>query len=150
MSQHSPEPWAARDYGIYSADGKCVFDEGDWKLTDEDRARVLACVNACRGIPTHVLENRQGTDTEGLRPEDWLLNTVTEDGSGYVLASPAGGVMRLTSEQRERIGKALGGLSWDVPLSDYCKCVTHTGGLADIIPSLNNVQQRPTEPAEKV
>jgi hypothetical protein len=127
-------------------------------LDSNDAARIVACVNACRGIPTHVLENWQGTDTEGLKPEDWLLNTVTEDGSGYVLASPAGGVMRLTSEQRERIGKALlllmcpkcGGLSWEVPLSDYCKCVTHTGGLADLIPSLNNVQKRPTEPAEKV
>jgi hypothetical protein len=63
--------------------------------------------NACHGIPTHVLENWQGTDCAGFEPEDWLLNPVTEDGEGYLLVSPAGGVMRLSSEQRQRLGLAL-------------------------------------------
>jgi hypothetical protein len=94
---------------------KCEGTIGSHKLLLARAERIVACVNACRGIPTHILENWQGTDTEGLKPEDWLLNTVTEDGSGYVLASPAGGVMRLTSEQRERIGKALLALASEQP-----------------------------------
>lgn len=111
---HSPEPWEysrqERLTFIRNANGSIVCYDDAPALEDQrdvDWPRIAACVNACCGIPTHVLENRNGTETNGLKPEDWLLNPVTKDGEGYILASPAGGVMCLSSEQRQRIGMAL-------------------------------------------
>ncbi len=63
---HSPEPWRASEppYGtaVFASDGRevaalCNNDDQD----EVDMQRIVACVNACRWIPTEVLEN------EGLR-----------------------------------------------------------------------------------
>jgi hypothetical protein len=51
--QHSPEPWNAdgAPYLIYPANGEAVA-----KVTmPENRARIVACVNALAGIPNEAL-----------------------------------------------------------------------------------------------
>lgn len=59
---HSPEPWNAScpcpglsRLEISDANGQCVMYDGP--MSDDDVKRVCACVNACAGIPTEVLEN---------------------------------------------------------------------------------------------
>jgi hypothetical protein len=51
-----------------------------------------------------------------MSPEDELSNPVTIDGESYALVSPAGGVMLLTSDQRERMAAMLKSLK-DIPIS---------------------------------
>jgi hypothetical protein len=63
--KHSPEPWSyarnertKRDY-VFDADGKSIII---WTpsckptFTTENAERVVACVNACRGIPNEELD----------------------------------------------------------------------------------------------
>mgnify|MGYP003392976351 CR=1 FL=1 len=62
MSEHSPEPWRVADhYGDFHA-----YDSNDNAvlttdrevlnpLRDADILRIVACVNACRGVPTEAL-----------------------------------------------------------------------------------------------
>lgn len=62
--QHSPEPWRLEDTGlplfIYDSNTQ-EFPEGNHVaevpngLRDSAK-RIVACVNACRGIPTEELE----------------------------------------------------------------------------------------------
>lgn len=66
--KHSPEPWGHFDNGfdggiVSLADGqrnKFIFGgepfEGRVEADDPDVRRAIACVNACAGIPTEVLE----------------------------------------------------------------------------------------------
>lgn len=57
---HSPEPWRKGEYDdIVDRDGVSIIFgyNGDLAFrTEEDCDRVLACVNACAGIPTENLE----------------------------------------------------------------------------------------------
>lgn len=60
----SPEPWREDvDGGIEDAKGEPVACGDDyaidwtyWSIKPDNRRRVLACVNACAGIPTEALE----------------------------------------------------------------------------------------------
>jgi hypothetical protein len=170
---HSQEPWSARDYGIYSADGKCVFDEGDWKLTDGDRARVLACVNACRGIPTEALtpdsvlksitqlgdQMRQGVHINGK----YVAHIVIEAGNLM------GDFERVVKDLRTRLPDIYGktgeihvGMSFQEKpcvnqrIAGICpSCgLEATGGYEPTCPQCGSPMmpsaQRPTEPAENV
>ncbi len=70
MSEHTPEPWAVfmsnddeKLLGVGSAEtGEGITDHrgGIWNWDDtQGRAnarRIVACVNACKGIPTEELE----------------------------------------------------------------------------------------------
>lgn len=80
MSEHSPEPWVLkladrrREYGqeveeIFSPsvrergaeqatdrDPIVETDSGYYGPTEADARRIVACVNACAGIPTEALE----------------------------------------------------------------------------------------------
>jgi hypothetical protein len=56
---HSPEPWNYGDL-LTDKDGEIIFDRGWYEgeqidPSDEDWERIVACVNACAGIPTEVL-----------------------------------------------------------------------------------------------
>ncbi len=69
---HSPEPWSEVNYtdldalkecnapfGLLAGDGKALFmtmADGNPLLLDDDSARIVACVNACAGVPTEALE----------------------------------------------------------------------------------------------
>jgi hypothetical protein len=66
MAKHSPEPWQlnlddgqafivdCKGYRITTTDPELTNP-----LSDEDAERMVACVNACRGIPTEFLQSRQ-------------------------------------------------------------------------------------------
>lgn len=73
MSEHSKEPWrlvksprlVEGDDAIVHADSRpdehgfdsAVLGASEWlRLSDADALRIVACVNACTGIPTDVLE----------------------------------------------------------------------------------------------
>ena len=54
-TEHTPEPWS---YGEDN-DGWYVEKDGlqiAHGLSEEDARRIVACVNACAGLPTEVLE----------------------------------------------------------------------------------------------
>ena len=61
MSEHTPEPWRIDDSGlrIYESGGELVANISTW-LDREDAkiyaCRIVAAVNALKGIPTEVLE----------------------------------------------------------------------------------------------
>jgi hypothetical protein len=58
-TKHTPEPWKSTgadqndEYGVWSVDGRNCIAEG---LTAANARRIVACVNACAGIPTEVME----------------------------------------------------------------------------------------------
>jgi len=69
MSEHTPEPWFAEEYfdknhdrflfDIRAENEEIVGSEGLWTSESSDRAnarRIVACVNACKGISTDRLE----------------------------------------------------------------------------------------------
>lgn len=81
MAEHSPEPWStqlirgeddmARSVvvcGLFDANGKRVADF----LCDPDLNRIVACVNACKGIPIETLEAVARGETLILRKRDKL------------------------------------------------------------------------------
>jgi len=100
-------------------------------IEEENAARIEYCVNLCRGISNETISKcilNESTQKifslyviEWIRsnphifnpdsvvicndqPWEWLESNVTADGEGYLfLQSPAGGVMRITNEQRKRI-----------------------------------------------
>lgn len=61
MPEHSPEPWGiakvegTNDGFIEDADKEVVADH-DPRMSDADLQRIVACVNACAGVPTSRLE----------------------------------------------------------------------------------------------
>ena len=81
MPEHSPEPW--RDYEkcpdmFFTADGveysirtvRSPLHEDTWMGQEmRDVRRIVACVNACRHLPTEFLEEwADGLDAVGLFP----------------------------------------------------------------------------------
>jgi hypothetical protein len=66
-NEHSPEPWKIETVGpdrrvhvsaIYDAEQQYVLTPkpGDWTMRVGDARRIVACVNACRGLTTEELE----------------------------------------------------------------------------------------------
>ena len=73
MTEHTKEPWEYRlhnpeggNQSLYieaPRDGRCsdgvaeIIPRGKGKLGEPDARRIVACVNACQGIPTEALED---------------------------------------------------------------------------------------------
>lgn len=67
MSKHTPEPWAVErahdidaiawvgQFAVLPVDHATKVMRGN---TEEDARRIVACVNACRGLPTDELEQK--------------------------------------------------------------------------------------------
>lgn len=67
MSKHTQGKWAENPQWkgfIIGEDGKTICQvaayNGGFATRDANTARILACVNACEGVPTEVLENTVG------------------------------------------------------------------------------------------
>ena len=64
MSEHTPEPWHHNDTmrSLKGPDGDELYLDGGrhptnrYPLASENSARIVACVNACAGIPTEQLQ----------------------------------------------------------------------------------------------
>jgi len=119
MSKHTQEPWATSSGRIYPAGearstvASVARDIKDWTLfNEEDARRIVACVNACRGLPTDELEQKglvaavgtQLLDADQQRDE--LLTALEEiAGCDPYHQSSAGTIARAA------IAKAKGGAS---------------------------------------
>ena len=60
-NKHTAEPWAVKGAAIRTADGIGIdviatMQVSNQPFWDEDARRIVACVNACRGIPDDVLQ----------------------------------------------------------------------------------------------
>lgn len=55
---HSPEPWTQKMSAIIDAKSRVVLEIDRYSdiLAGEDIERIVACVNACRGIPAELLQ----------------------------------------------------------------------------------------------
>jgi hypothetical protein len=91
MSQFG-EPWKAGpssngcsakyDWSITDANGKSIIVSNDCRImvTEDQASRIAACVSACAGIPTEVLEN------EGLQTTlRLLLEAGTDPASAFMV-----------------------------------------------------------------
>lgn len=84
MTEHSPEPWKCTDdmsfddcHGNLVGNCESVWTGEDWDVdfAKANAARIVACVNACAGIPTDVLLRRhQDIDPTlvNTQPVAWL------------------------------------------------------------------------------
>lgn len=69
---HTPEPWHVGQH-----EGRYIYDEGGLGIaivTDSGRdlpnaRRIVACVNACAGIPTEWIENKAALPLAELKAE---------------------------------------------------------------------------------
>ena len=50
------EPWKRVGYGLYDNEGVSIFNPPENIAEEADLDRIVACVNACQGIPTDELE----------------------------------------------------------------------------------------------
>lgn len=58
---HTTEPWTATNSTIRNSNGRVVIAYLYSKRTRAANIRrILACVNACRGVPTEALERNAG------------------------------------------------------------------------------------------
>ena len=85
MSKHTPEPWFYHRQGfstVYiearirggmlqeiAACGPC---QDGTEQQDENARRIVACVNACRGLPTDELERKGLVAAVGVEPIGWI------------------------------------------------------------------------------
>lgn len=65
MSEHTKEPWEA----VTDCPGKCCWDiqpvggNAPWdringpEMSEADARRIVACVNACAGVPSEILQS---------------------------------------------------------------------------------------------
>ncbi len=57
-TKHTPEPWAMHEDGeiLQGGDGSFICTISDLNI-NEDVRRIVACVNACAGVPIDKLES---------------------------------------------------------------------------------------------
>ena len=128
MSKHTPEPWQAHQDAsgdVFISSAATSFHIAEIGSEDDDTAipdarRIVACVNACRGLPTDELEQKglvaavgtQLLDVERQRDE---LLTALEDAVETIewmngCSSPAvDEVEKAIREGNSAISKAKGG-----------------------------------------
>lgn len=76
MSGHTKEPWAPGFYMGTEYPFNIVAPDGRVLATvrgEQDRHRIVACVNACAGIPTNALIAAGQSAVMALRPVDELV-----------------------------------------------------------------------------
>lgn len=57
MGKHTPEPWESHEHMVFQGEHGGFSLRND-RNNAEDARRIVACVNACRGIPTEELEQK--------------------------------------------------------------------------------------------
>jgi len=59
---HSPEPWTRKSgwlEPVLDANGNIVVTTEDVIMQRYDLVRAIACVNACKGVPTEDLQKEE-------------------------------------------------------------------------------------------
>lgn len=85
MSKHTPEPWfyhrqgfstvyieARIGGGMLQEIAACGPCQDGTEQQDENARRIVACVNACRGLPTDELERKGLVAAVGVEPIRWI------------------------------------------------------------------------------
>lgn len=106
-ASHTPEPWSVHqnvgrkgELGVIADKAPCViahgFSEKHWpEVAEANARRIVACVNACAGIPTEALEGRNLRDVvEALL---WATDHITEKP-----AEPTTGLCIISARQMAR------------------------------------------------
>lgn len=86
MSEHTKEPW---NPGFFDGDGFNICSSSNGRVigvikTEEDRRRIVACVNACQGVAIEALEGDRiewlqvGKYNETAQQRDELLAALKE------------------------------------------------------------------------
>lgn len=85
---------------------RAVWDSQESKPCPDCGEREMHVTTRCRECGWETVRITQLAPTpnsEKNDPWEWLKACVTQDGEGYKLVSPAGGVMAITSAQRKRM-----------------------------------------------
>lgn len=96
--KHTPEPWVLKeceyDKGNYQIPDVVFADrEGNVYIYEDDARRIVACVNACAGIPVEQLEAYPAAVMRVMKERDQLLAAVKSakeslEIEGYYSPSP--------------------------------------------------------------
>lgn len=70
--QHTPTPWTVEEVDYYDththdiigSDDVSIIDGSNGLITEANARRIVACVNACEGIPTDYLESPDNEATQ--------------------------------------------------------------------------------------
>jgi hypothetical protein len=60
--KHTPETWRADGRRFYAGETLVGTIDGGYRNDDADARRIVACINACEGISTVILEHAATTD----------------------------------------------------------------------------------------
>lgn len=96
MSQHTPEPWESHKTSVYFPNLMGGFDISGCPSPEANARRIVACVNACAGISTELLEQHGITDV--LAPSESSKDLA--EASALLIQSNAR-QLRLTAQRDE-------------------------------------------------
>ena len=113
-THHTPEPWRANaaQADIEGPDGEevavCYCNDDDGSDAIANARRIVACVNACAGIPTEELESA-GTIAVEVKDEmqDELLHVIRQRDELLDVINHIVNEVKLTSSQYELCRQAL-------------------------------------------
>lgn len=88
MTAHTPEPWQVDDLDVVSAAGKWIGsmtqqlgESAD--IGEANAARIIACVNACKGIdPESIQDMRDALESIERDCRDWLDGKLNASAAG--------------------------------------------------------------------
>lgn len=73
MNAHTKEPWEADGTLVFMGNNEGGFDIWYCPVPEANARRIVACVNACVGIPNNMLEAAGQSAVMALRPVDELI-----------------------------------------------------------------------------
>jgi hypothetical protein len=65
--KHTPPPWRVYGRRFYAGETLVGTIDGGYRNDNDDPRRIVACVNACEGIPTEELEKAAAQTDDRVR-----------------------------------------------------------------------------------
>lgn len=97
---HTAEPWRASSRFVVARNYRVTECDGPGGIGKADAARIVACVNACAGIPTEAL---QGVRLSGPEHEAWCSTDSLGEYYGWEpLENLTGRELRALPEDKRR------------------------------------------------
>lgn len=122
MSKHTPEPWQAHQDAsgdVFISSAATSFHIAEIGSEDDDTAipdarRIVACVNACRGLPTDELEQKglvAAVGTQLIETDRQCDELRQERQREHALRVRLTGELEVASQQRDELLAALDEIS---------------------------------------
>lgn len=122
MSKHTPEPWQAHQDAsgdVFISSAATSFHIAEIGSEDDDTAipdarRIVACVNACRGLPTDELEQKglvAAVGTQLIEADRQCDELRQERQREHALRVRLTGELEVASQQRDELLAALDEIS---------------------------------------